>query len=164
AAFDIRWLGAVHAALCLAAFGVLLAGLRGRGWRVQAALAVLPLLVFTDVCYTAYLNSFFMDAAALCGLLLMAASGISLQACPSERRPGSAAPLCVFSVAALLIARGIQWKPRRWRALAWSAAGLVLLAGAGMLASTDGSYRGQAMFNVLFFRLGPAGADLEALG
>jgi hypothetical protein len=66
--------------------------------------------------------------------------------------------------AALLIAQGVQWPARRWRALAWSAAGLVLLAGAGMLASTDGSYRGQAMFNVLFFRLGPAGADLEALG
>ena len=188
AAFDIRWLGAIHAALCLAAFGVLLAGLRGRGLRVQAASAVIPLLAFTDVCYTAYLNSFFMDAAALCGLLLMAASGISLQACPSERRPGSAAPLCVFSVAALLfvtskaqhavwmglpaallIVQGVQGGTgllacRRVRALAWSGAVLVLLAGAAMLASTDGSYRGQAMFNVLFFRLGPAGADLEALG
>src|ERR1019366_3380251 len=37
-------------------------------------------------------------------------------------------------------------------------------AGAGMLNSTDGSYRGQAMFNILFFRLGPAGADLQSLG
>jgi hypothetical protein len=41
---------------------------------------------------------------------------------------------------------------------------LVLLAGAGMLSSMDGSYRGEAMFNVLFFRLGPAGADLQSLG
>src|ERR1035438_3983694 len=34
----------------------------------------------------------------------------------------------------------------------------------GMLNSTEGSYRGQAMFNILFFRLGPAGADLQSLG
>jgi hypothetical protein len=64
---------------------------------------------------------------------------------------------------ALLIAWGVQWNPR-WRAMAWSAAGLVLLAGAGMLISTNGAYRGEALFNVVFFRLGPAGADLQSLG
>ena len=163
---------------------------------MQAASAALPLLVFTDVCYTAYLNSFFMDAAALCALLLMAAAAVWMTAASRLGHPaasrghlhGPAAPLCVFTLAALLfvtskaqhavwmglpaallIARGVQGGTgllacRRVRALAWSAAGLVLLAGAAMLASTDGSYRGQAMFNVLFFRLGPAGADLEALG
>ena len=178
AAFDIRWLGALHAALCLAAFALLLASLRDRGWRVQAASAALPLVAFTDVCYTAYLNSFYMDAAALGGLLLMTAAAVWMVA----RTPPRAAPLCVFTLAALLfvtsktqhavwmglpaallIARGVRWNPR-WRALAWSAAGLVLLAGAAMLISTDGAYRGQAMFNVLFFRLGPAGADLQSLG
>ena len=188
AAFDIRWLGALHAALCLAAFAVLLASLRDRGWRVQAASAVLPLVAFTDVCYTAYLNSFYMDAAALCGLLLMTAAAVWMTAqwdkppaCPSERS-SDAAPLCVFTLsallfvtsktqhavwmalpAALLIAWGVQWN-RRCRVAAWSAAGLVLLAGTGMLLSTDGAYRGQAMYNVLFFRLGPAGADLRSLG
>jgi hypothetical protein len=177
--FDIRWLGAIHAALCLAAFGVLLTGLRGMGRRAQAASAVLPLVVFTDVSYTAYMNSFYMDAAALCALLLMVAAAVWMTA----STPPRAAPLCVFALAALLfvtskvqhavwmwlpaallIARGIEWNPRRWRALAWSAAGLVVLAGAAMLSSTDASYRGQAMFNVLFFRLGPSGADLQALG
>ena len=189
AAFDIRWLGALHAALCLAAFGILLAALRHRGWRVQAASAALPLVVFTDVCYTAYLNSFYMDAAALGGLLLMTASAVWMTvqwdrppACPSERS-SEAAPLCVFALsallfvtskaqhavwmglpAALLIAWGVRWNLRRWRAMAWSAAVLVLLAGAAMLGSIDSSYRGQALFNVLFFRLGPAGADLAPLG
>jgi hypothetical protein len=178
AAFDIRWLGALHAALCLAAFGILLAGLRNRGWRMQAASALVPLVAFTDVCYTAYLNSFYMDAAALCGLLLMTAAAVWMVAFTSPR----AAPLCVFVLAALLfvtsktqhavwmglpaallIAWGVQWN-RRWRTVAWSAAGLVLLAGAGMLISTDGAYRGEALFNVLFYRLGPAGADLAPLG
>ena len=196
AAFDIRWLGALHTMLFLAAFGILLAGLRDRGWRLQAASAALPLVVFTDVCYTAYLNSFYMDAAALSALLLMVAAALWMTAqwdrppaCPSERSSDAAfstcpraAPLGVFTLAALLfvtsktqhavwtvlpaallIAWGVQWKAR-WRAAAWSAAGLVLLAGAAMLASTDAAYRGQAMFNVLFFRLGPAGADLQSLG
>ena len=178
ASFDIRWLGAIHASLCLAAFGLLLAQWRGMSWRAQAASAALPLLVFTDVCYTAYLNSFYMDAAALGALLVMSASAVWLAADPAPR----AAPLAVFALAALLFvtsktqhavwmvlpaallfARGVRWKAR-WRAPAWSAAAAVLMAGAAMLASTDASYRGQAMFNVLFFRLGPAGADLGALG
>ena len=183
AGFDIRWLGALHAALYLAAFGILLAGLRGtwrdRGRLAQAAAALIPLLAFTDVNYAAYLNSFYMDAAALSGLLLMTAAAVWMTGSTGPR----VAPVCVFAVAALLfvtskaqhavwmwlpaallIAQGIQWTARRWRALAWSAAGFVLLAGAGMLSSTDASYRGQAMFNVLFFRLGPAGADLQSLG
>ena len=186
AAFDIRWLGATHAALCLAAFGVLLAGLRGplRGMtrgrgRMALAAAIVPLLIFTEVCYTAYLNSFYMDAAALAGLLLMAAAAVWMTAGTAPE----AAPLGVFTLAALLfvtskaqhavwmglpaallVAWGARWNSRPWRALAWGAAGLVLLAGAGMLNSTDGSYRGQAMFNILFFRLGPAGADLQSLG
>jgi hypothetical protein len=184
AAFDIRWLGALHAALCLAAFGVLLTCVRGMPWRVQMASAIVPLVIFTDVCYTAYLNSFYMDATALGALLLMVASGISLQACPSERSSDASAPLCGFTLAALLFVTskaqhaiwmllpaalliasktGLPACPRS-RILPWSAAALVLLAGAGILSSTDASYRGQAMFNVLFFRLGPADADLPSLG
>ena len=178
AAFDIRWLGAIHVALCLAAFGVLLAGLRGMGWRAQAASAALPLVIFTDVCYTAYLNSFYMDAVAFCSLLLMAAAAVWMTAGAPR-----AAPLCVFALAALLfvtsktqhavwmglpaallISRTGLLACRKARALAWSAAGMVLLAGTLMLISTDGAYRGQAMFNVLFYRLGPAGADLAPLG
>jgi hypothetical protein len=157
-----------------------------------------------------------MDAAALCGLLLMTAAAVWMtagwdrvctpvgqpilagvpsgdgfpagvwtrwKARPQARLPAPRGlPLCVFVLAALLfvtsktqhavwmglpaallIAWGVQWNPR-CRAVAWSAAGLVLLAGAGMLISTDGAYRGQAMYNILFFRLGPAGADLQSLG
>jgi hypothetical protein len=216
AAFDIRWLGALHAALCLAAFAVLLASLRGTGGRAPVASAVLPLVAFTDVCYTAYLNSFFMDAAALCGLLVMTAAAVWMvarwdhvctsvgqsilagvpsgdgfpagvrtrwKARPQARLPAPRGlPLSVFVLAALLfvtsktqhavwmglpaallIACGFHWN-RRWRAMAWSAAGLVLLAGAGMLITTDSAYRGEALFNVVFFRLGPAGADLRSLG
>jgi hypothetical protein len=178
AAFDIRWLGAVHAALCLAALAILLAALRGMSWRAQAATVIVTLLVFTDVCYTAYLNSFYMDAAALVALLLMAAAAVWIVATAASR----AAPLCVFTLAAVLFVTsksqhavwmalpaaflsGTGLLTCRWtRTLAWTGAALVLLSGAAVLSSTDASYRGQAMFNVLFFRLGPAGADLQSLG
>jgi hypothetical protein len=140
---------------------------------------LLPLLAFTDVCYVAYLNSFYMDAAGLCALLLMAASAVWLL----EAAPERIAPLCLFAAAALLfvtsktqhavwlilpvallIARGAQARARARRALAWSLAAVVLFSGGAMLASTDASYRGQAMFNVVFFRLAPAGFDLAPLG
>jgi hypothetical protein len=177
AIFDIRWLGALHAALFLSALVCLLAALRGMPpWSV-AAIAALPVVIFTDVCYSAYLNSFYMDAASLCGLLLMAATGLWMA---MDERAGlfpaglfaAAAVLFVTSKAqhavwmmlpaAWLIAYGVRAPARR--AAAWSAVAAVLLAGVWMLRTTDPAYRGEAMFNLLFYRLGPQGADLAALG
>lgn len=170
AGLNLRWLGAIHAALWLSALALLLAR---RRW--TAALA--PAVIFTDVCYTAYLNSFYMDAAALSGLLLMTACAVWIAS--GERTTtrqailfAGAALLFVTSKAqhavwmmlpaAFLVACGVRTKEAR-RAT-WTGAGAVLLAGCWMLASTDQAYRGQAMFNVLFYRLAPHGADLTSLG
>jgi hypothetical protein len=182
APFDIRWLGAIHAALCLSAFAILLAAWRKLPPLALAASAILPLIVFTDVCYTAYLNTFYMDAAALCALLLMTATAVWLATAPGTF------PLCMFTAAALFFvtskAQHALWmwlpaafllsqnvgqalppaNPRIFRTFAAAASALVLFAGIAMLVSTDLSYRGQALFNVIFFRLGPAGADLRELG
>ena len=168
AVFDIRWLGAIHAALCLAALAILLWTLRGR----LALAALAPVLIFTDACYIAYCNSFYMDAAALCGLLLTVAGGVALIA---GERKGFA--LALFTLASLLfVTSKVQhavWAilpaallfalPYR-RGVARAAGVVVLVAGGFMLATTDAAYRGQAMFNVIFFRLAPAGADLSTLG
>ena len=168
AVFDIRWLGGLHAALWLAALAILLWTLRGR----IALAALAPVLIFTDVCYVAYCNSFYMDAVALCGLLLMVASGVALVV--SERK-GFA--LAMFTLASLLFVTSktqhavwailpavLLWACGYRRGIARAAAVAVLLAGAFMLATTDAAYRGQALFNVIFFRLAPAGADLSTLG
>jgi hypothetical protein len=170
AGFNLRWLGAIHAVLWLSALALLMAG---RRW--TAALA--PVLIFTDVSYTAYLNSFYMDAAALSGLLLMTAGAVWIASGEQmSARQGivftGAALLFVTSKAqhavwmtlpaAFLIACGV-WR-RESRRVAWCGAGVVVLAGCWMLASTDQAYRGQAMFNVLFYRLAPRGADLASLG
>ena len=183
AGFDIRWMGAIHAALFLGALAVLMAGLRGTlrempRW-AAAAMAVAPVLIFTDVLYAANLNSFFMDTAALCGLMLMTASAVWMAL---EEEP-SVVPVSIFAAAALLFATskvqhaiwmvlpaawlfasGIRMKARHLRRFAYGAAIVVLLSGAWMLATVDPSYRGQAMFNLLFYRLGPRGADLTSLG
>ncbi|MCU1238281.1 MAG: hypothetical protein JWP63_6248 [Candidatus Solibacter sp.] len=164
--FDIRWLGGVHAVLWLAALGVLLAGLRGRA----AAIAILPVVMFTDVCYAAYFNSFYMDAAALCGLLLMTAIAVWMGERP---RTGQ---VILFSAAAVLFATSkgqhaiwavlpALWLMARVRTrAAWVGATVVLAAGGWMIAASDRTYRAQAIFNVAFFRLGPRGADLTELG
>ncbi|MEO8592070.1 MAG: hypothetical protein ABI759_02005 [Candidatus Solibacter sp.] len=166
AAFDIRWLGALHVAIWLLALAVLLWSTR------HAYAAILPVLIFTDVCYAAYLNSFYMDAMALSALLLMAASGIAMLA----RREGTEVwPTLLFAAAALLFATSkaqhAVWAilPAAfllaWRTAVARGAGIaVLLAAMAILGTTDAAYRGQAMFNVLFYRLGPAGADLASLG
>jgi len=164
AIFDIRWLGGLHALLCLAALAVLLWTLRGR-----IAPALLPVLIFTDVCYTAYFNSIYMDAASLCGLLLMVAGAVAL--ITRERKNVA---LAIFTLAALLFATSkaqhAMWAilPAAFlfsrRGVARFCALAILIAGGLIVTTTDESYRGQALFNVIFYRLAPADADLPTLG
>jgi len=98
--FDIRWLAALHVTLCLAGFAALLAALRECPKHVQAVVAAVPLLLMTDVCYTALLNSFYMDTVAFCSLVLMAGTAVLISSV-EEPRTGQ---LALFFVAALLFA------------------------------------------------------------
>ena len=65
--FDIRWLGAIHAVLFLAAWCLWLRALRPlhgpRWWIVTLA----ALWIFGDVGFVSYLNTFYTDAAGLLG-------------------------------------------------------------------------------------------------
>ena len=70
-AFNIRWLGALHLVLFLCAYYFLLMYLRRFGRGLQFAIGGFALLLFTDVAYVSYFNSFFNDTAAMLGLLLM---------------------------------------------------------------------------------------------
>lgn len=161
--FDIRWLGAVHAALFLVAFALLLR------WHPLIALAAM--LAFTDVCYVAYLNSFYMDVAALCGLLLLVAAACwiaaSDQPSPAQIVVCALAALlyatsktqhalwCLLPVAFLIATALRCWRPLT-RGLAFGAAALVLIAGVLLLATSDRTNPAQAIFNKLFYQLGPA--------
>ena len=72
--FDLRLLGAIHAAIFLLAFYRLLPLLNSLRPALRMVLLCLILLFFTDVMYVAYFNSFFMDTGALLFLLLAVVS------------------------------------------------------------------------------------------
>lgn len=71
--FDIRLLGAIHAALLLLALAGLIRACRGLAVPTQALVAALLVFVFTDVGYAAPFNSFYSQTASLLFLLLTAA-------------------------------------------------------------------------------------------
>jgi hypothetical protein len=181
--FDIRWLGAIHVALCMIGFIALLAALRKQPKRLQLLVAAVPLLLLTDVCYAALLNSFYMDAAAFCALVVMA--GVAIWICV-EDEPGPAS-ITLFFAAALLFATAktqhalwsifpavflaascLRMRRRPLTALTLVMASVVFVSGAYMEITADRGYKGQALFNVLFYRIGSQGPaampDLVKLG
>ena len=152
--FDIRVLGAVHVGLYLGAFAILL---------------------FTDVCYVSYLNSFYMDAAALCGLLLLTACAVRIAMTPE---PGSAI-LLVYGFGAFLFAASkaqhalwalppalflgvfsFRWRVHRTLGLVVAVG--VLASGVCAVILADPVNRGQALYNQLFFRIGVGGPEAKA--
>ena len=164
--FDIRVLGAIHAAFLLAAMGIAVR------WR---AVAVAAILAFGDVCYIAYCNSFYMDAAAMCSLLLMVAAAAWMAV---TERPtvvqflvyGFAGLVFVTSktqhaIWFLLVTSFLAMQCRRGPRIAGALIAAVLLCAAGLeLGTAEPSNRAQALFNKIFFQLGPMGADLRELG
>ncbi len=73
--FDIRFLGAVHAMLFLAALGLLFSALRPFPVWLALGTAALLILTFTDVGYFAPFNSFYSQTASLLFLLLAVGTG-----------------------------------------------------------------------------------------
>src|SRR6476469_9117942 len=67
---DLRVMGVVHAGLFLLALAVFLPLLREVPFRRGILMSAATILVFCDVMYASYYNSFYMDSAALLFLLL----------------------------------------------------------------------------------------------
>jgi hypothetical protein len=171
--FDVRALAAVHLIFWLAALVVLLATLRGR-----ALLVVIPaIFFFTDVCYAAYLNTFYMDTAALCGMFLMTAGAVWI----ANAKSPSPWKIAVFGAAALLFVtcktqhaiwfvlpaafllwRGLRSKGRT-RLAAFCASAIVCAGGATLLGTADPTNRDQALFNKLFFQIGTSADGASVL-
>jgi hypothetical protein len=96
--FDIRELGAIHAALLLLALGGLIRACRSLSVPTQVLVAGLLVFVFTDVGYVAPFNSFYSQTASLLFLLLTAA--IAAEAVRKGRISGG--PLLAYFGCALL--------------------------------------------------------------
>jgi hypothetical protein len=157
--FDIRIMGAIHAALLLTAFAVFFYRLRGERPLVQWMTGSLAVWIFTDIAYVSYLNSFYMDASAIVFLLILVA--LLAKAETQVAWVAATVAACLFVTAksphtpvALALAGYLAyslWKRHRWLAIALPTA---LLVCAGIYGGMVPRYwKATAMFDVVFFHL-----------
>ena len=180
--FDIRWLGAVHALLFLAAWCLWLRAFRplqGAYWWIVGLAA---LWIFGDVGFVSYLNTFYTDAAGLLGAMILLPSFLWLIS--AVERP--IVPAICFTLGSLLFvtSKGLHaalapvlvvalvaavWRDRKISRTLTVAFGLALIAGSGwVFLEIPYWYQAQARFNFVFARLLPASpspsSDLSELG
>ena len=163
--FDIRTLGAIHAALFLLAVGGILRACRGLALSTQLVVAALLVFFFTDVGYAAPFNSFYSQTASLIFLLLTCAA-----AAEGVRRGGlDGGPLLAYFAAALLFtaskpqeapsalilaAYGVRLAapaPRRaWRSSAAVFAVLLCAFGVWYASRSPRTLRAATMYQIVF--------------
>jgi hypothetical protein len=172
--FDIRWLGALHALLWLMAYQLVLWAIRplsGIRWWIAAFAG---LLIFADVSYVAYLNSFYTDTAALLGamaafavaavvmyegerarpvVILIFGAAALLYAASKGQHGVLAAPLTAF---ALVIA--VKQQGMSTRILAAAMAIAILAGGAWVVAKNPMMNTVSPRFSLIFFKLLPSSA------
>ena len=173
--FDIRALGALHAALLLLGLGLALAALKGLAPPAGWTAAVLLVFVFTDVAYAAPLNSLYGQAASL--VFLMLTVGIAAMGVQQGGLSGGwlaayfvAAALFVCSKpqetlqAPILAGLGVvlAGKERRPRIAAAVCAALLIASAWISFRSTPPALRRVAQYHALFAELLPNSPDPEA--
>lgn len=182
--FDLRVLGALHAAAFLAGLLLVLAATRTLPTPSRWISGLLLLLVFTDVGYVAYLNSFYREPAALIFLTLVVACALLYIRAP---RPNLALLLAYFAAAVLFVIAKPQHAPqglllavfgvllsRRWVRGSyhrWASVGMALvvcLTAVWSLVSQPTPLREANLYNQVFSDLLPHSpaptADLADLG
>lgn len=176
--FDLRYLGGVHFAVLLLGFGIVLALTRRAVPLVRFGIPPLFILIFSDIAYTGYLNSAYMDAPAM--VLLIATTAIAIAACVQPERRLVIAGYLVLGIAlacaksqhavlglffaAIAVLLALRPLERRVRT-AWVLVA-VLLAGStvtmyAMIPPTYHLY--EPLFSVIFSRLAIRASDPGAL-
>jgi hypothetical protein len=181
--FDIRLVGLVHCALFLAAFGLALPLFHRMRPLPRRTLLGMSILVFCDVMYVEYYNSFFTDAAAFLFLFSAAIFYLRARYLPVSKIPAAPfyllccclfllakaqhAPLAIMLVFVSLQRPLLLWPSRL--SLSRSIA-IVALAACGLFSflSPPKGYTKPPLFTVIFFSLLPSaenpGAELRELG
>lgn len=103
ASFDLLWLGGVHVVALGAAIVLLVFSTKAFASRLRAIAFVAGSIVFTDIAYIAYFNSFYSEPATLIFFLIVAACAYG--AMSSERRRMAWFAAYFAGVAALLLAK-----------------------------------------------------------
>jgi len=182
--FSIQAAGKAHFSLAMAAMAILLWSLRETRPLMRYSVPLLVILIFSDVAYVAYMNSFYTDAAALVFLLLTTSLAVAAVLRP---QPWVTAAFAIASVlfitskvqhavlgplvAVLAVWFGLKCRKQGRMRVAgvWmaSAAGTLIAAGI-MVNLTTVEYKSQALFNLIFFRLAPQSPEpvevLQELG
>lgn len=181
--FDIRILGALHALLLLSGLALILSAARGLHVITRCVLALLLVLMFTDVGYVVLFNTFYSQTASL--LFLLLATGCAALLIRTGGRHRSA--LAGFAIAAALFitakpqeavlalplavfALRAMWLTGSGRAKAQGALLAVglLLCGGWYLLQAPTYLRQGGLYLSVFCELLPnspdPSADLEALG
>jgi hypothetical protein len=170
--FDLRVMGAVHAVVFLVALALFLPLLRRAPPLRRTILIVASTLVFCDVGYVCYYNSFYMDTAAFLFLLLTIVFFLRVHTAGVAARfdrIGFFVSCVLFvtskgqhSLAGLIIALLLVWLRQYKSAVAIDALSVFWIA------RLPADYADMARFNVIFFQILPNSAarsrDLAQLG
>ncbi len=146
---------------------------------LRFALPPLVILIYSDVAYVAYFNSFYMDAASLVFLLLTVSLAIAAVLRPSPWVAlafGISAVFFVTSkaqhallgpmISVLALWLGLRMRDRRSRGI-WIASGVAAIVATGvMFSQTTAEYKAGTLYNLIFYRLttrssNPAGTLAE---
>jgi len=174
--FDLRLLGAIHAAIFLLAFYRLLPLLNPLRPALRMVLLGLILVFFTDVMYIGYFNSFFMDTAALLFLLLTVVSFLRALRWqrPVDRWLFVASSMLLVTsktqhfllgipIALLLIWKGGLLTPGRGRAFrTFSTVGVLAASAFSNRFGSPPQYPTMGSYTVIFFELLPASKDVSS--
>ncbi|HIW32161.1 MAG TPA: hypothetical protein IAA29_05170 [Candidatus Paenibacillus intestinavium] len=183
-AFDIRFLGAIYVVLLLTAGYLLIKYNKGKSLVVASVLAILMLLIFTDIGYLAYFNSLYGEPVSYVFLLLTLALGLVLtkQKHPTKRM------LVLFYIAILflvcsktqnapigiafaLLGLRYAWMKAddiRWRKLALILSAATFLISIVMYVAAPKDFKNINMYQTVFFGILNGSpnveGDLQALG
>jgi len=174
--FDLRLMGAIHAAIFLLAFYRLLPLLKPLRPALRILLLGLILLFFTDVMYVSYFNSFFMDAGALLFLLLTVVSFLRALRWqkPLDRWLFVASSMLLVTsktqhfllgipIAVLLIWKGGLLTPGRGRAFrTFSTIGVLAATAFSNRFGSPAHYPTMGGYTVIFFELLPKSKDVSS--
>ena len=170
--------GKAHLCVALAGLAVLLWALHNASPVFRFGITPLVILIFSDVVYVSYLNSFYMDAASMVFLLLTVALG-----CAAILRPrvwvaiafGFAGVLLALSktqhvVTGFLFAGLAGWlalqafRGRRRPAACWWATSAVAIVTAAVftIGMTPEDYKAEPLYSLIFYTLLPASQDRVA--
>jgi hypothetical protein len=164
--FDIRYLGVLHAVLAGLALWLGLPALAKLPRTARVITCALLAFALIDVSWVSYWNSFYMDAATLVFLLLVAGCGVRMVAAPSTLNTGlfGCAVLLLLTsklqhaLPAIVFCAYLVWLGRRVAA-AWIFAGTGVVMVAVLVATNPPFYHQKAIFNLVFYEFAPKAPD-----